>query len=56
MSTEFSYETVFDASSRTRVLAAYFEPDHLAIQDAVAQLCDREVVEAHEDDAIRCCT
>jgi hypothetical protein len=56
VSTAFSYETVFDASSRTKVLAAYFEPDHLAIQDAVAQLCDREVVEAHEDDAVRRCT
>ncbi|HEY5952486.1 MAG TPA: DUF2505 domain-containing protein [Kofleriaceae bacterium] len=55
MSTEFSYETVFDASSKTAVLAAYFNDDHLATQDKVAELCDRVVVEAHEDDAIRKC-
>ena len=56
VSTEFSYETVFDASSRTNVLAAYFDPDHLAAQDRVAELCDRTVVESHEDDGTRSCT
>lgn len=53
---DFSYETVFEASGKTAVLAAYFDDAHLAAQDAVAQLCDRAVVEAHEDDAIRSCT
>lgn len=53
MSTPFSYETVFDASSKTSVLAAYFDDDHLATQDKVAELDDRKVVESHEDDAIR---
>jgi hypothetical protein len=53
VSTPFSYETVFDASSKTAVLAAYFDDDHLATQDVVAELCDRKVVESHEDDAIR---
>jgi hypothetical protein len=56
VSTEFSYETVFDASSKTAVLAAYFDDDHLAAQDQVATLCDRTVVEAREDDASRSCT
>jgi hypothetical protein len=56
LSTEFSYETVFDARSKTAVLAAYFDDDHLATQDKVAQLCNRKVVESHDDDAIRSCT
>lgn len=55
MSTPFSYETVFDASSKTAVLAAYFDDDHLAAQDKVAQLCDRTVVESRDDGAVRSC-
>jgi hypothetical protein len=54
--TEFSYETIFDASSKTAVLAAYFNDDHLATQDKVAELCDRKVVESREDDAVKQCT
>lgn len=53
---DFRYETVFEASGKSAVLAAYFNDAHLAAQDAVAQLCDRTVVEAHEDGAIRRCT
>lgn len=53
MSTEFSYETVFEASSKLAVLAAYFDDHHLATQDTVAQLCDRTIVESREDDAVR---
>ena len=56
MSTPFSYETVFDASGKTAVRAAYFNDDHLATQDKVAALSDRKVVESHEDDAVRTCT
>jgi hypothetical protein len=56
VSTPFSYETIFDASGKTAVLAAYFDEDHLATQDQVAALCDRKVVETHDDDAIRTCT
>lgn len=56
MSTEFRYETVFDASSKTCVLAAYFDPDHLATQDEAAELCGRTLVAAHEDAAVRSCT
>jgi len=47
---------VFDATGKTAVLAAYFNDDHLATQDKVAELCDRKVVESHDDDAIRSCT
>ena len=53
MSTEFRYESVFDASGKLAVLAAYFDDDHLATQDKVAELCDRKVVESHEDAAVR---
>ena len=53
MSTPFSYETIFEASGKTAVLAAYFDDDHLATQDKVAELCDRKVVDAHEDDGVR---
>jgi hypothetical protein len=55
VSTPFSYETVFDASSKTAVLAAYFDDDHLATQDKVAQLCERTVVESRDDSAVRSC-
>lgn len=56
MATEFRYETVFDASGKDAVLAAYFDDDHLATQDRVAELCERRVVESHDDAAIRSCT
>ena len=51
MGTPFSFENVFRAPSVADVLAAYFDPDHLAAQDALAQLVDREVTERVEDDA-----
>lgn len=50
MSTEFSFENVFRVPSMTQLLEAYFDPDHLATQDKVGDLCDREVVESREDD------
>jgi hypothetical protein len=56
MSTDFSFETVFRAPSVETVLAAYFDPDHLAAQDKVADLGDRAVLEQHEDDKIRSAT
>jgi hypothetical protein len=56
MSTEFSFENVFQAPSTATILAAYFDPDHLAHQDAVGQLGERTVVEHREDDAQRICT
>jgi hypothetical protein len=45
MSTPFSFETVFRAPSAEAVLAAYFDPDHLATQDVVGELTDRKVLE-----------
>lgn len=56
MPTEFSFETLFQAPSAESVLAAYFNPDHLAAQDVVGNLRDRTVVESHEDDDVRTCT
>jgi hypothetical protein len=56
VSTPFSYETIFEASGKTAVLAAYFNDDHLATQDKASALTDRKVVESHEDDAVRTCT
>src|SRR6188768_2780543 len=51
MATEFSFENVFLAPSVEVVLAAYFDPDHLAMQDVKAELGSRTVVETHDDDA-----
>jgi hypothetical protein len=55
MSTEFSYEHVFQAPSVETILNAYFDPDHLATQDKIAKLGDRTVVESHDDGAIKKC-
>jgi hypothetical protein len=49
--TEFSFEHVFRAPAAAAVLAAYFDPDHLAAQDEVAGLIDRAVVESEDDGA-----
>jgi hypothetical protein len=51
MPTEFSFEHVFRAPSTAAVLAAYFDPDHLATQDRQAELTERVVVETHDDGA-----
>jgi hypothetical protein len=56
VTTPFSHETEFAASGKTAVLAAYFNEEHLAVQDKAAGLCDRTIVEAFEDDAVRKCT
>lgn len=53
MATEFSFENIFRAASVETVLAAYFDPDHLATQDRLAELVDREVVEDRDDGATR---
>lgn len=49
MTTEFSYEHVFRAPSTQTILNAYFDPDHLATQDKLAELGDRTVIESHDD-------
>jgi hypothetical protein len=51
MGTEFEFENVFRAPSTDAVLAAYFDPDHLATQDRLAELVEREVVETRDDGA-----
>lgn len=56
MTTEYRFEHVFRAPSVERVLHAYFEPEHLAAQDTVAELTDRAVVESNEDAATKACT
>jgi hypothetical protein len=43
MSTAFSFETLFVAPSASAVLASYFEPDLMAMQDKVGELSDRTV-------------
>jgi len=53
--TEFSFEHVFRAPSAAVVLAAYFDPDHLATQDELAGLVERTVSES-TDDGARLCT
>jgi hypothetical protein len=53
MSTPFSFETVFRAPSAEAVLAAYFDPDHLATQDVVGELTDRKVVEDTDSETQR---
>ncbi len=56
MTTDFSYENVFRAPSTTTILSAYFDPDHLATQDKLAQLGDRTVVSDEDEGGIRKCT
>jgi hypothetical protein len=53
VSTPFSFEYVFRAPSVTSIATAYFDPDHNATQDKLAQLGDRVVVEDHETDTLR---
>lgn len=56
MPTEFHYEHVFQAPTTATVLAAYFDPDHLAAQDALAELGDRAVIDSADEPAVRRCT
>jgi hypothetical protein len=53
MTTSFSFDSVYRATSPEVVLAAYFDPDHFAAQDKIAGLSDRSVVEEHEDAELR---
>lgn len=45
---EFSFEHVFQAPSVAAVLAAYFDPEHLAAQDERGGLTERTVVETED--------
>lgn len=53
MPAEFSFDHVFTAQSPTAVITAYFDPGHLAVQDKVAELIDRTVVEDQDDGQTR---
>lgn len=56
MAVPFAFDHVFSARSPAAVIAAYFEPGHLAAQDAIAGLVERRVVEDQDDGAVRRCT
>ncbi len=56
MATQFAFENVFRAPSVPAVLAAYFDDDHLATQDKVAELVDRVVVERKDTPETLECT
>ena len=53
MATEFSFEYVFRAPSTRTLIDAYFDEDHLATQDKLAELCDRVIVESTQTDDAR---
>ena len=53
MPTEFSYEHTFRAPSVATIIDAYFDPDHLAYQDKLAELGDRVVTDSHDDGTTR---
>lgn len=53
MPTEFSFENVFAVPSVKTILEAYFDPNHLATQDNLAELGERTLVESREDDATK---
>lgn len=44
MATDYAFDTLFRAASPTVLLAAYFDPDHLAGQDRLAQFGSRVVL------------
>jgi len=48
---EFDFENVFRAASVATVLAAYYDPDHLATQDRLAELGGRTVIDTRDDGA-----
>ena len=56
MATEFRFEHVFRAPSTNALVDAYFDPDHLATQDRLAELADRAVVEEREVEGVKTCT
>lgn len=56
MPTEFSFDHVFRAASPATIFNAYFDPDHLATQDKLAELGDRTVVESQDDGKVWKCS
>lgn len=43
--TPFAFEHTFSATSADAVLAAYFDPEHQALQDHAIEIIEREVIE-----------
>ncbi|MEZ4368930.1 MAG: DUF2505 family protein [Kofleriaceae bacterium] len=56
MPTDFRFEQEFRADAARTILAAYYDADQLAAQDALGQLVDREVVESRDDGDTWVCT
>jgi hypothetical protein len=56
MPTAFEFSFVFRAPSAEAVLRGYFDAELLAMQDKVAELTERTVVEEHEDDVSKTMT
>jgi hypothetical protein len=55
MPTEFCFEQTFEAASPAEIIAAYFDDTHLAAQDEVAGMRDRQIVESRDDGAVWTC-
>lgn len=53
MATELSYEDVFRAPSVTAAIAAYFDDEHNAAQDRLAELGERTVTEDQDTETTR---
>lgn len=53
MPTDFLFEHTFRAGSPDELIRAYFDAEHLAMQDQVAGLVERTVIQSHEDDAVK---
>jgi len=53
MATDYAFDTLFRAASPAVLLAAYFDPDHLAGQDTLAQLGNRVVLSDEDTPARR---
>ena len=50
MPTEFDFTHTFRADSALSIFRAYFDAEHLALQDKAAGLTDRTVIKSVEDD------
>jgi len=48
VTTTFRYEHVFDAPDPAALFAIYFDPDHVAVQDAATGISSREVLDLED--------
>ena len=56
MATEFSFDHTFRAASPATIFNAYFDADHLATQDKLAELGERNVIESQDDGTVWKCS